>query len=311
MTPRPTWLLALVPLLAGCGSAAPGTATLLPRPTARPDNRASPEPQPAKIQQVKLSPRLPRLAPDQTHGIWLNDAGTSWLRLEKPRLRIICIDPASGSGRLCHGHYAFARDGSIFGCIHELGRFSHREHQGLCWNNETSLRGLAMHSVALPFHCELCADGDGMKICDFRGSKLEGCDSWHDAAYRKVALARPGHAGTLPPLGNWELRPPETHDRVLLSILPDQIDVSIVEARAGKRSRWHGECAAGPDGLLYGMLETVDRTLGQEQPEALFPAPLFCVRLASLGQQLQVRSLEGLDLDESMRSRLLGEYRRN
>lgn len=312
MTSRSTWLLAFLPLLAGCGSSAPSAATSLLRPTAPPDNHSKPESQLSKVQQAKHSPALPRLAPDQTHGVWLNDAGTSWLRLEKPRLRIICIEPESGSGWLCHGHYAFARDGSVFGCIHEIGQFSENAHKGLCWSNESSLRGLAMQSVTLPFHCELCAHGDGMKICDFRGSKLVGDGiRWHECAYRMVALARPGRAGSLPPLGNWELRAPETHDRVLLSILPEQIGVTIIEATAGKRSRWHGECAAGPDGLLYGMLLTVDRALGREQPELLSPAPLFCVRLGTLSQELHVHSLEGLDLDESMRAHLLGVYRPN
>ncbi|MBM4070638.1 MAG: hypothetical protein FJ271_17030 [Planctomycetes bacterium] len=310
MTFRSSWLTIFLPLLAGCGAApSPTAATALLRPAAQESNAALQESNPSGIQRVSHSPALPRLAPEQTYGVWVDDAGSSWLRLEKPRLRIVSINPERRSGRLCNAHYAIAQDGSVYGCIHEIGQISASACQDLSWSNESSLRGLRMTKVALPFHCEMCADGEALRILDFRGPMTRDAgDGWHFGTYRKVALTRPGHAGILPPLGNWE-RQPDSHDRVVLSILPDQIGVTIVDGKAGKRSRWLGECSAGPDGLLYGMFLTVDHALGREKPEPLMPPPLFCMRLGSSGAPPNVLGLDGLDIDEAMRSRLLGAYR--
>lgn len=310
MIARSTCLLAFLPLQLGCGAAPSPSATAVLRPAAQREAGSAPAANRREIQRAGQAPALPRLTADQSYGVWLADDDSCWLHLEKPRVRIVAVNREKQTGWLCNGYYAFARDGSVFGCIHEFGQIAADALTDLCWSNESSLRGLPMRKEARPFHCELRADGDSLKVLDFRGPTWHGDgDRWHGRSYRKVALARPGHSGTLPPVGNWERRPPETRDRVALSILPEQIGVTIVDGAAGRRMRLQGECAAASDGLLYGMFLTVDHALGSEKPEPLSPAPLFCLRLGSTSNRLQVRSLESLDLDEATRARLQGEYR--
>lgn len=313
MIPKSAWWLLILLWLTGCAgwnSRAPS-----PAEAASPSHQQSQEPARTKAATdatvASHVPALARLGPEESYGVWLAEDGlvTTWIRLEKPRLRIVSVDLEKKIGWAVNGYYAFAKDGSVFAALAEVGQLNEAALPGLCWSDEKSLRGLPMDKTPRPFRCDFCADGDGLKIDGYRGATFHDArDTWQGRRYHKVAAARPGYAGSFPPLGNWEQRLPESHDRMIVHFLPNQIGVTMVDSKAGKRTRLRGECAAGPEGLIYGIFTTIDTAIGRDQPEPLAPPPLFCLRLGFTSNRLTIREVEGPELAEGTRSRLMGEY---
>lgn len=306
------WVLMGLPLLAGCtgwpfSSASHPGEDASPRETSALQGMAAD----ANVRQAGGQATEPKLDAEQSYGVWLAEAGpaVTWLRLEKPRFHVVTTGRERNLGWVMNGSYAFARDGSVFGVVTEIGRLPETASAGLSWSDERSLRGLPMEPHMLPFYCQFRPEGEGMRIAGFLGTLFKDeRDRWLECGYQKVALARPAYAQAQLPMGNWERRPPESRDRLVLNLLPDQVGVTHVDGRAGQRTRLRGECVPAPGGLIFGIFTSVDRALGSDQPARIVPPQAFCLRVSSSGQFLDVREAQAVGLDERIRGALKGEF---
>jgi hypothetical protein len=327
-----SWVVGLCLFLAaGCaGGPAP--------PSAQPNNQA--QPQIAQVsafdysssvfgllgvepeQLWKLVQQNPQQArqrsdPETALGLWVSENGVtrSWLRLEKPRLRVVTVVKEQSGFTLLEGDYATAVGGLVFGVMTRMERSECSPEQALAlWNgDESALARLPATKVrrAEPFSFSLALLGDDLAFQELAGNGFgDGRDRLFRGRFQQVSLGRPAYAHGASPLGRWQLTPAEIKGRIILSLLPERLDVLIEDQVTGRRLRLAGPHRLAGSDLVYGVFDTLEQSnLGAAPISKVLEPQVFCFRFAWNGPAIEIKELHAVCLGETACKSLCGVYR--